>query len=318
MSKIVPICILLGVIIERQVILMENAEHEEGYTTGKGIFIFGALLVLLVICIIAISRNKKEEDARRDIKVVAVEGQAMIYRDGEGYKNAVNGTEIISGDVISTGADSYLSITMDGNKCIMVEPASRIIIDAKGDEQNNRTQITVEMGSVISDIREPLNDKSSYEVVTDTSIISVRGTIFRTTSSDEGAKVMVSVHHGSVNCKPYFSNETVVVESGKEMTYKGSVSEAVIGALDSSGYDDKVKEFIAEAETYIDNNADKGTDDENDQCVVQFIYDGEVFVSKTVTKGSVVDEPVIYPETDGEWEWDFSRPVTEDMKIEWK
>ena len=147
---------------------MENVEQEERYA-GKGIFIFGALLVLLVVCIIAITRNKKTEESGRDIKVLSIDGQATVYRDGEGYKNAYNGMEIISGDVISTGAGSYLSISMDGNKCIMVEPASTIILEAKGDDKHNRTQITVEKGAVISDIREALDEQSSYEVVTDNS-----------------------------------------------------------------------------------------------------------------------------------------------------
>lgn len=294
---------------------MENVEQEERYA-GKGIFIFGALVVLLVVCIIAITRNKKTEESGRDIKVLSIDGQATVYRDGEGYKNAYNGMEIISGDVISTGAGSYLSISMDGNKCIMVEPASTIILEAKGDDKHNRTQITVEKGAVISDIREALDEQSSYEVVTDNSIISVRGTIFRTEYNAELMNVKVAVHHGTVECKPYFSNDKVVVECGNEIRFDGNVDDAVISDINYSGYSDKMNDFIAEAEKHKEEHTVDSEEDK--QCVVQFIYDGEVFVTKTVDKGDLVNEPVIYPAVEGEWQWDFSEPVMDDISIEWK
>ena len=296
---------------------MENTEVEEKYVS-KGFFIFGALIVLLILCIVAILRNKKDIENVRDIKVVAIEGQAVVYRESEGYKNVYNGMDIMSGDVISTSGGSYLSITMDGNKCLMIEPESQIIFESKGDKIHNRTQITVEKGSVVSDIRKALDAQSSYEIVTSDSIVSVRGTVFRTEVASDGGNLKISVHHGKVECKPYKSDEKVVVETGKEASIKIEGFESAITELDYSVFDDRIMGFLEESNQYI-NNSTEDTDAETvSECVVEFIYEGSVFATKKVEKGKRVEAPVIYPAVDGDWDWDFNTPVTEDMKIEWK
>ena len=51
---------------------------------------------------------------------------------------------------------------------------------------------------------------------------------------------------------------------------------------------------------------------------VNFMYNGQVFATQTVTKGSTATVPALMPASSGSWDWYFSKPIEEDTDIEWK
>ena len=55
-----------------------------------------------------------------------------------------------------------------------------------------------------------------------------------------------------------------------------------------------------------------------DACTVTFMYDGEVFCTQTVQSGTCASMPSLMPEKEGRWDYDFTKPVEQDIVIKWK
>lgn len=51
---------------------------------------------------------------------------------------------------------------------------------------------------------------------------------------------------------------------------------------------------------------------------VTFIYEGSIFGTQEVLAGNMVQRPTLAPDAAGGWDYDFSKPVTSDLKITWK
>lgn len=51
---------------------------------------------------------------------------------------------------------------------------------------------------------------------------------------------------------------------------------------------------------------------------VTFAYNGVVFGTQTVAEGQQVNVPKLAPAAEGEWDFDFSQPITGDVTINWK
>ena len=56
---------------------------------------------------------------------------------------------------------------------------------------------------------------------------------------------------------------------------------------------------------------DKGT------FTITFTYNGLVFATQEVEKGSTATRPIFKPAFAGDWDYDFTTPVTEDVSVEW-
>ncbi len=52
-----------------------------------------------------------------------------------------------------------------------------------------------------------------------------------------------------------------------------------------------------------------------EMCTVTFRYKGNIFATKRVEKGSKVTQPLLVPAPEGSWDYDFSKPVTGDITI---
>lgn len=53
-------------------------------------------------------------------------------------------------------------------------------------------------------------------------------------------------------------------------------------------------------------------------CKITFIYEGSIFGTQEVLAGNTVQSPMLAPDAAGSWDYDFSKPVTSDLKITWK
>ena len=60
------------------------------------------------------------------------------------------------------------------------------------------------------------------------------------------------------------------------------------------------------------------TTNQKSEYTVTFLYNGAVFGTQTVKAGACAQEPSLMPEAGGSWDYDFSKPVVEDITIEWK
>ena len=78
-------------------------------------------------------------------------------------------------------------------------------------------------------------------------------------------------------------------------------------------------ESNAESDTTSGTESDTASDEEPDttEHTVTFLYEGRVFGTQTVVNGQNVMRPKLNPAADGEWDFDFSQVIEEDISIEW-
>ena len=213
------------------------------------------LLVITLLCILIFSIisgcGKKEE--YRQIQVYKIDGTATVERQGssmEAYENM----QLQSGDMVETVADSYLQLKLDEDKYILVEPDSKISLQATGNSVDSKTSIYLEKGAIVNQLDHPLSEDSSYQVTTPNSTMAVRGTTFRIeiTYDEKGhSYAKVAVYGGKVECHLVFPDgtmkEPVMVEPGKEVLVLGDDVESDYVEFGNTSYDElreKVIDFL--------------------------------------------------------------------------
>ena len=130
-----------------------------------GIAAAAALFVAAVAVIIAVFAGKTGE-SYRSIKIVEMNGEVTIGREGIGNLDAAVNMNLISGDSVHTGQGAYVVLMLDTDKYVMLGESGSMEVVAEGDEARGRTSILLEQGSVLSEIQNPLGQGSSYDVVT--------------------------------------------------------------------------------------------------------------------------------------------------------
>ena len=182
------------------------------------------LLILLVFSFV-VGCGKKEE--YRQIQVYKIEGTATVERQGNNME-AYNNMQLQSGDMVETAENSSIQLKLDEDKYILVEPDSKISLQATGNSVDSKTSIYLEKGAIVNQIDNPLSEDSSYQVTTPNSTMAVRGTTFRVeiTIDEKGhSYVKVAVFGGEVECNLVFPDgtiaEPVLVQKGTEVLVWG-------------------------------------------------------------------------------------------------
>lgn len=153
---------------------------DKGQISKTQIGIIAAVVaVIAAIAVFLVAHFTKSEDAYRSIQIYEVEGTASVDREGIGAMEAVENLYLESGDRITVSGGSYMRLKLDDDKYILVEENSVLSIEAEGTKQDSLTTIRLEQGAVTNEIRNPLSEKSTYEVITPNSVMAVRGTVFR-------------------------------------------------------------------------------------------------------------------------------------------
>ena len=156
--------------------------------------IAAVVAVIATIAVFLVMRFERSDDAYRSIQIYEVEGTASVDREGIGAMEAVENLYLESGDRITVSGGSYMRLKLDDDKYILVEENSVLSIEAEGTKQDSLTTIRLEQGAVTNEIRNPLSEKSTYEVITPNSVMAVRGTVFRVAiSSDENGVLYTKV-----------------------------------------------------------------------------------------------------------------------------
>ncbi len=296
--------------------------------------IIAAVVLALVIAVVVFVVFFKEE-TYRVLKVFNVQGEATVTRKDIGEIDPYNNMVLESGDDISL-VTGEMSLQADEDKFIYLEEGTELILEAAGDSENSKTTIDLKKGAITNNIKNKLSDGSSYEVNTPNSTMSVRGTIFRVEVYEEnGIKyTKISVFEGVVASRLVYkdgtiSDEEVLITKDKEVLIfeDDKTTDYVYGPKDieEAEVPDKVTDMLeTEKESGRDvtvpgEGSTEGTGDENvTYCTVTFMYGGAVFGTQTVQKGSTANEPSLVPMDGGSWDWDFSKPVEEDITVKWQ
>lgn len=301
--------------------------------------------ILLVVIIVAFVLLKKE--AYRVIQVSNVEGTAEVDREDIGVLDAYQGMLLQSQDNVAVEVESYLYLKLDEDKYLMIEPESKFRLEATGNNKNSKTSIYLEEGAIVNRLDNKLSEDSVYEVSTPNSTMAVRGTIFRVEvrqlPDGSGVETYVSVYEGEAECSLIHPDgtieEAVVIVSGDEtVVIRETETKTIIvnepEAIEYEELEYKVLEFIQKA---IEERENSGLTKETEELIqlilsvkkgqvteekeiytVTFIYDGKLFATQQIAEGDCASVPKLLPSLTGNWDFDFTKPIENDLTIEWK
>ena len=293
------------------------------------IIVSGIALVAVIALVLFLTVFKK--DAYRILKVFEFAGKGSVTRqdigDIEPYSNMV----LETGDTVALD-EGEMVLLADEDKYIHLEEGTELILNAAGSSESSKTTIELKSGAITNDIQNKLSEGSYYEVNTPNSTMSVRGTIFRVEVYEEnGIKyTRVSVFEGKVASRLVYKNgdvadnekkkkkgkEVLIYEDDKTVDYVSPPKD-----IDYSDLPDSVKEILKNA---LEDGRDLDVTKEelekylSSVVTVTFTYNGKVFGTQTISRGSKATEPTLAPAASGSWDWDFSKPVNSDTTIEWK
>lgn len=212
----------------------------------------GVALLAVIIAGLAALRGGKDP-VYRSIKIVELEGGVSIDRDGVGTLAAAENMNLVSGDRVATGEAAYVVLCLDTDKYVMLGESGAMRVVAEGDGQSGKTSISLEGGSVLSDIRNPLSEGSSYEIATPNATMSVRGTVFEVRKDKEdGGNISVLVYDGRVAVAPGGSTEELMYNAGEYTVFTdSSVPEILVerGTVSAEVLDEQVLEQLRNIHT---------------------------------------------------------------------
>ena len=123
-----------------------------------------------LILIFVVGRNDY-----RSIKVFEIGGDVRVEREKDRL-DAFENMSLKSGDILEVPDGGFVRLKLDDDKYVYLEAGTRIELYATGDEKNSKTRVFVERGSMLTEVRKKLTAKSSYDIVTPNTCLSIRGT----------------------------------------------------------------------------------------------------------------------------------------------
>lgn len=183
-----------------------------------------AVLVVLIVALAVILGRNSGGEVYRDISIFELNATATVTRDGTTL-DAYEGMHLENGDDIQVADEGYLRLVLDGDKYATLEAGTEIRLNAAGDSANSKTEIVLVNGAVLNEIDNKLNAGSTYELSTPTSVMAVRGTVFRVAMTTEGeaSHTELIVLDGQVAAAPVLADgsigEELLVNPGEAASF---------------------------------------------------------------------------------------------------
>ena len=147
---------------------------------------------------------------RRQISLLEAEGTVQVER-GDKTLNGQTDMALRTGDVLVLGENSSARVRLDDDKFLYLGAQSRVQLTADGTADSSRTLVTVEKGSVMTEVKRKLSAASTFNVVTPNSNMAIRGTKTLTEVFEDvlGAiKTSAAVIEGQVSFKTVQTDAT--------------------------------------------------------------------------------------------------------------
>lgn len=262
-----------------------------------------AVAVMMIFVLIA---GCSKEEVYRQIKVYEIDGSATVTREGTGEVEPYVNMMLQNKDKAETAEASYVQLQLDGDKYVLMEPSTKIELEATGDSVDSKTKINLTQGAIVNKIEKALSEDSTYEVTTPNSTMAVRGTTFRvevTIDANGESYTTLELCEGKVECRLIapdgtVSKEPVFVEAGERVKIRGTseISE-YLGDKEEFDYDafkEKVLWFIGfvEEETETETEVVIETETETET------QETESEEPEPVVSEPTVSEPTVEPESE--------------------
>lgn len=215
-------------------------------TKKTGIMIGAVLAIVAAVAVGGVVLTGGKSESYRSIMVYQVDGDATITRERVGEMDAYENLMLQSGDSVAVASDSSMRLKLDDDKYLLAEQNTLMNIVADGNDENAKTYIDLQKGSVTSEIQNKLKDGASYEVNTPNSIMAVRGTIFRVEvepKENGDTETKLTVFQGTVGVKRVLPDGTILdtevkVDAGKELTVdETDIASGTLKQLEDIDYD---------------------------------------------------------------------------------
>ncbi len=145
-------------------------------SSTKGKVIAAGITVLLIAAVVLLI--VLNSTGYRSIQIADLNGTTKITA-GLSVTEAVKGQNLRSGNAVSVGEGSDLTLALDSDKHVYAAERTEFRLEAFGKAgKNSKTIIYLEEGSVLNEIDEKLLDSETYVVNTPNSTMAVRGTTF--------------------------------------------------------------------------------------------------------------------------------------------
>ncbi len=182
-------------------------------------------------------------EAFRLLKIFEMTGTSVVTRADAGEIDAYTGMNLESGDIIEVGEKSTMTLSLDSNKYLSLDPSTVLELIAEGTETDSKTTVNLKSGGVLNEITEPLSAESSYSVNTPKATMAVRGTSFYVSVQklDDGSYITdISVFHGKVEIQLIDEEgnprgEPVIVQPNESVAILTVPSEGSISGAEING-----------------------------------------------------------------------------------
>lgn len=224
---------------------------------GK-IILFASIGVVVVAA--AVILTMMLSGGHRVIKVESFDGDVVLERDSD-EKDIVEGMNLKSEDTITTGDDGLIELLVDSDKHILARENTCFKIVSSGTEKAGKLKIKLEYGTSLIEIENKLNDDSTVEVKTPNASLSVRGTTFEVSYSEEDDTTTVNVTEGVVEVECGDEKEKVSEGECAILTEESIVVEEIQADIDE---EDEEESGNATDGEYTGAVEPDDTDDEED------------------------------------------------------
>lgn len=161
--------------------------------------------------------------------LVSVRGSVTVSKTRKDAPVAARaGMTLDGGSILHTGDDSYAEVSIDGASRVRVFPRSELALPNTVRKASIKRSLMLYVGRVWNEIRK--TGEVNYELVTANAVCGVRGTVFETGVSVDGA-VLTRVSEGTVNVAG--DNGSVDVGAMQQV----SADENGVGSLQASRSD---------------------------------------------------------------------------------
>lgn len=152
--------------------------------------------------------NELEAFTERPLALITRLIPNLAIKNVERNKRADKGSELFSGDTLRTDENGYALVVFMDKSTAKVRPQSQLIVRGEIDRnQNSRSRISLNSGEIFLEVEKRPNNE--LEVITSTTVASVKGTRFGATHTG-----YFWVEEGEVEITLIESGESVTITDG--------------------------------------------------------------------------------------------------------
>lgn len=213
------------------------------FSTVKGKVILGIAAFIMVVTLVTVVVVMN-----RGFRVIVVDelDGATTVTNGNYYADAYVGLRLRNGDDVKVGSNADMTLEMDMDKYMYAEPSTHFWLSATGKSGATKTIVHLDDGSTLIRIDDKLAEKESFNVETPNATMSVRGTVFRVSYTEDvkgDGYTKIEVYEGSVYTESVMEDDRGDVTDSKVLT-------AGMSAIIRS--DPKISEFLGSGTAEIE------------------------------------------------------------------